>query len=227
MFGLFKKTSWKLEGKSLSFFHSLFSQLPNKYAFLLQGLERGLYRKYSVNYSMQGSHYYLVFDPSQSDRSMTKGLQFELKNIQVKERNQLHSLNLIVSDGLWCGFEFDKDIIKLESYSFDVSLLQEVLFGNKKLTSVVGDLKSESLDLTDLSEIEVNGKHYYQIKDLQDGNYICIDSSGKVFGLIHDPYEIELINNNLKEFVEKVNTGQFNFDNYLESKTKTTKPNPS
>lgn len=220
MFGLFKKTSWKIEGKSLSFFYSLFSQLPPQYGFLLEGLTKGLYRRYSVNYSMPANHYSIGFDPSQSDRSMIKGLEFKVNNIQITEGGNSYNFSFIVSDGLFCGFEFEKDITKLKDYQIDVSQLKEVLSQNDKLSKIVGNLKSEQLELKNLSEIEVNEKTYYQIKDLEDGNYLCIDSDGKVFGLIHDPYEIELVNNSLKHFVETVNSGQFNFDKYLESKTK-------
>jgi hypothetical protein len=80
---------------------------------------------------------------------------------------------------------------------------------------LVSGLSSNKLDLTDLSEFEVDGKLYYQIKDLEDGNYIAIDNKGQVFGLIHDPYKIELINKSVKQFVDDVNSGQFDFDKYL------------
>lgn len=176
---------------------------------------------------MPANHYSIGFDPAQSDRSMIKGIGFEVKNIKITEGGNSYDFSFIVSDGLFCGFAFEKDITKLKGYQIDVSQLKEVLIQNDKLAKIVGNLKSEQLDLEDLSEIEVNEKTYYQIKDLEDGNYLCIDGDGKVFGLIHDPYEIELLSNSLKQFVEAVNSGQFNFEKYLDSKTKTTKPNPS
>ncbi len=55
----------------------------------------------------------------------------------------------------------------------------------------------------------------YQIKDLEDGNYIAIDKKGQVFVLIHDPFKIELINKSIKIFVDDVNEGRFNFEKYF------------
>jgi hypothetical protein len=62
----------------------------------------------------------------------------------------------------------------------------------------------------------VEGKSYYQIKDLDDGNYIAIDSKGQVFGLMHDPFKIKLLSKSLKDFVEDVNSGTFKFEDILQ-----------
>lgn len=39
-----------------------------------------------------------------------------------------------------------------------------------------------------------------------------------MFGLIHDPYKIELINKSVKQFVDDVNNKKFDFDKYLDGK---------
>jgi hypothetical protein len=76
-------------------------------------------------------------------------------------------------------------------------------------------LHSESLDLDDLSEIEVEGKSYFQIKDLEDGNNIAINYKGHVFGLTHDPFKVKLLNKSVKGFVESVNSGEFKVNKFL------------
>lgn len=53
---------------------------------------------------------------------------------------------------------------------------------DSKIEKLVHGLSSTNLDLSDLSEFEVDGKLNYQIKDLEDGNYIAIDNKGQVFG---------------------------------------------
>lgn len=216
MFGLFKKTSWKIEGKSFDFFDKLFKQLPNEFHFLSEGLHKGLYRGFSVNHAMKGHHYSISFDPSQSDKSMVKGKQFELKNILVIQDSNSLTLNLIVYDGVWAGFEIEKNILDFTDFYFDLSRLfkdKSNFAKNSKVKRLVSGLSSPNLDLNDLSEFEVDGKYYYQIKDLEDGNYIAIDNKGKVFRLIHDPFQIELINKSITQFVADVNKGRFDFDN--------------
>jgi hypothetical protein len=218
MFGLFKKTSWKIDGNVFDFFDKLFKQLPSEFHFLSDGLNKGLYKRYSVNFAIKGHHYTIGFDPSQSDKSMTKGKQFELQNISVIQDANEFNLNITVYEGLWVGFEIEKNIIDFQNYQFDLTRLHKdksIFARDNKIEKLVRGLISNHLELTDLSEFEVNGKLYYQIKDLENGNYIAIDSRGHVFGLIHDPYKIELINKSIKQFVDDINSGQFDLDKYL------------
>jgi len=219
MFGLFKRTSWKIEGKALDFFDKLFTSLPGEYHFLADGLSKGLYKRFSVNHATKEHHYKIGFDPSQSDKSMIKGKKFELENIIVKAGGQDNILNITVYEGLWIGFEFQKNILDLKDYEIDLSRLNKgksKFSANEKIEKFVSNLVSEYLDLTTLSEFEIEGKLYYQIKDLEDGNYLAIDNNGKVFGLIHDPYKIELINKSIRQLVDDVNSRNFDFDKYLE-----------
>lgn len=218
MFGLFKKTSWKIEGKVFDFFDVLFKQLPGEFQFLEEGLCKGLYRRYAVNFAMKGYYYTVGLDPLQSARSMTKGKYFELRNILVIENSTEFTLNITVAEGLWAGFEIEKNIKDFTNFHIDLTRLykNENRFAkDNKIETLVRGLSSDILDLNDLSEFETNGKFYYQIKDLGDGNYIAINNKGQVFGLVHDPYKIELINDSVKRFVDEVNNGQFDFDKYL------------
>jgi hypothetical protein len=54
---------------------------------------------------------------------------------------------------------------------------------------MVSGLSSQNLDLDNpRRNLKSTGKSYYQIKDLEDGNYIAIDNKGQVFGLIHGSF---------------------------------------
>lgn len=218
MFGLFKKTSWKIDGKALEFFRQLFTQLPAEFQFLSDGLDKGLYRRFSVNHAMKGYFYSIGFDPAQSDKSMTKGKQFELENIIIKQDGQAYPLNITIHEGLWIGFEIEKNILDFNHFQIDLSSFKKSkskFAADTKIEKLVSGLTCEQLDLTDLGEFDIDGKTYYQIKDLEDGNYLAIDNKGQVFGIIHDPYKIELINKSVRQFVDDVNTGRFDFNKYL------------
>ena len=218
MFGFFKKTRWSINGRAYTFFETLFSQLPAEFQFLSDQFAKGLYIRFSVNHAMKGRFYTVGFDPSQSDKSMIKGKQFELNNILIKQDGQTYPLNITIFEGVWIGFEIERNILDFKNYQFDLSALKRdksKFAADSKIKNLVTGLTSDQLDLTNLGEIEVDGKLYYQIKDLEDGNYIAIDNKGKVYGLIHDPFKIELINKSVKQFVEDVNNGLFDFDKYL------------
>ncbi len=218
MFGLFKRTSWKIEGKALDFFRQVFSQLPADFKFLVDGLEKGLYRRFSVNHAMKGNFYSIGFDPSQSDKSMTKGKQFELENIIIKQDGQASPLNITIYDGLWIGFEIEKGILDFNNFQVDLSSFKKSkskFSADTKIEKLVSKLTCDQLDLTNLGAFDIEGKTYYQIKDLEDGNYIAIDDKGQVFGLTHHPYRIEMINKSVRQFADDVNNGTFDFDKYL------------
>lgn len=215
MFRLFKKNNWTIEKKKKRFFETLFSQLPSEFHFLQEHLQKGVYRRYRRN---KDNNYFIGFDPEQSDTSMVKGRNFEIRNIYVIADGQKFPLGLTIYQGLLIGFDIPKNIIDFKAYRFDTSMVEKAkskFAAGNKIGQLVKGLHSDHLDLDDLAEIEVKGKSYYQIKDLDDGNFIAIDNRGQVFGLIHDTFKIELLNKSIKDFVEKVNSGEFKFEEYL------------
>jgi len=212
MFGLFKKTSWRIDNEVKQFFRTLFSELPSEFQFLQEHLEKGVYRRYSIN---KNNNYYISFDPDQSDKSMVKCKNFQIENIQVISEGQQWQLDLTIYQGLLVGFDTSKNIKELRKYEFDTSGAMKTrskFAAEDKIERLVKGLDADKLDLQDLSEIELEGKSYYQIKDLDDGNYIAIDGKGQVFALIHDPFEIRLLNKSVKDFVAAVNSGTFRFE---------------
>jgi hypothetical protein len=218
MFGLFKKTSWKIEGKAHNFFKKVFEQLPSEFQFLSKGLDDGLYRKFSVNHSLKENSYFIIFNPLLSDKSTIKGKLFEIENIIIIQNGQEFPLNITIDEGLWIGFEISKNILDFFDFQVDTSFIRKSnlkFLKDTKIENLVIGLTSEQLDLTNLSEFDIEGKIYYEIKDLNNGNFIAIDNNGKVFWLIHDPYKIKLINISVRKFVDDVNNGQFNFEDYL------------
>ena len=216
MFGLFKKTSWTIDKEAKQFFEKLFTQLPTEFHFLQEHLQKGLYRRYSFN---KDNNYFISFDPAQSDKSFVKGKNFEIKNIQVIAEGQPYPLGLTIYQGLLVGFDTPKNIKDFKDCTFDTSRVSKTkskFAAEDNIERLVKGLHSDKLDLDDLSEIEVEGKSYYQIKDLEDGNYIAIDSKGQVFGLTHDPFEIRLLDKSVKHFVDSVNSGTFKFEDFLQ-----------
>jgi len=149
---------------------------------------------------------------------MVKGKHFALKNIIVIQTGNSIPLNLTVYEGLWVGFEIERNILDFTDFKFDLSKMEKSssqFAKDNKIEKLVAGLSSPNLDLNNLSEFEIDGKCYYQIKDLENGNYIAMDNKGQVFGLIHDPYKIDLINKSIGLFVEDVNNGQFDFEKYI------------
>jgi hypothetical protein len=219
MFGLFKKTKWKLEGNAFNFFKKVFSHLPSEFKFLEIGLDNGLYISFFSNKSIHVNYYNVGYDSNLTDKSMTEGIQFELKNIIISQDGLDYNLNMTIFDGILVGFEIEKNIIDFNNFQIDLKLLKKTrskFEPEKNISELTNGLYCEKLNLSNLSELEIEGKSYYQIKDLGDGNVIAIDSEGQVFGLIHDPYKIELINPSIKHFVDDINSNLFDIEKYLD-----------
>jgi hypothetical protein len=53
MFGLFKKSRWKIQGSAFSILEDIFNNLPPEYAFLASGLKNGVYKNYNTNVSLK------------------------------------------------------------------------------------------------------------------------------------------------------------------------------
>lgn len=217
MFGLFKKSRWKIQGSAFSILEDIFNNLPPEYAFLASGLKNGVYKNYNTNVSLKG-HFSVGFKLSPTDPAIIKGKSFAFKGIVIKEAGKEFVMNMLINNGLLIDFEIEKNLSDFKNFEIDLSniTIENSPYANSKVEKLVKGLTSDLLDLDDLGEMEIDNKLYYQIKDLEDGNYLAIDAGGKVFRMIHDPYKIEMINASIKQFVSDVNEGKFDFEKYLE-----------
>jgi hypothetical protein len=64
------------------------------------------------------------------------------------------------------------------------------------------------LDIENAFEIEIDGRLFYTILDMEDGNYMAIDKEGKIYRLNHDHKQrVKKIAENPIEFF-KIYNGQ-------------------
>jgi hypothetical protein len=84
------------------------------------------------------------------------------------------------------------------------------------LKNIHEDIK-EKIEVDDTFEIELDEKKYYTIFDMEDGNYLAVDSKGRVYRLIHD-HEIpaKMIFENVNELMKEFNDDKINFVKYLD-----------
>jgi hypothetical protein len=138
---------------------------------------------------------------------------FDLNDQDYKE------IELDLYDGVLIGYRIQTGKYDLER--IDIGNLHFKPFQSEdklEYEAALKDLKCEHLELDNGFEIELSGKTYYTIKDLEDGNYIAIDKKGKVYGMFHDPFVIEPISSDLATFIEQLNNGSFSIDEYYRSK---------
>lgn len=204
-----------MKGKPFTFFHKVFSALPPEYAYLLDALDKGVFDAFAANPSLGENNYSLRRNPSMPPIREQQGKNLQLKNILIWHQSLAYPLSISIADGVWIGFSVDRKVFEFVEFSVDLSaleLIQNIQKIQKRITSLVAGLRSQHLNLGDLSKIELEGATFYQIRALDDGNCLAIDPKGSVYLLNHDPYEIKLIHPSIKEFVDLVNDGQVDFD---------------
>ena len=71
------------------------------------------------------------------------------------------------------------------------------------LVSHLSKKQQSKLEMEDSFEIELEGKKYFTILDMEDGNYIAIDEEKKVYRLHHDSYEqSKMLAPTIKDFLD-------------------------
>lgn len=154
--------------------------------------------------------------------------EYIISGIRVfdKKSNSYLNYSIYVYSGVISGYSFNtKNKVQIDLSKIDISKFDKessVHFTGievvKSFFKEVEETLLDKLDLNNVLEIEINEGNFYTIKDLEDGNYIAIDKNGKVFGLIHDPYEIEMLYKNTELFIKDLSSGKFDIQKYYDTK---------
>lgn len=151
---------------------------------------------------------------------------FIIKNIIVKKKgvDEFFQLEIRVMTGYIINYLCSIPIDNIDLDSIDVSKSFEKHFDSsdsKELKKILDNVPKEINNLLDINEtfkIDIPEGEFYVIKDLEDGNYLSVNSKGEVFGIIHDPYEIEKLFDNKNDFFEALKLNKFNIDEYYDKK---------
>lgn len=223
MFNLFKKKKKYIQSWEYELLHGVVSALPNKYSYLtkqvapesLIDVVDHATRKNGwkiAKYNTATYQQYLNESPKLN--GLLVGIKvFDLTDQDYKE------VELDLYDGVLLGCRYP--VGKYDLTRIDVSGLHFKPYQSEdkiKYKTSLKDLKCNHLDLDNGFEIELSGKTYYTIKDLEDGNYLAINTKGNVYGLFHDPFIVEQISSDLPTFIEHLNSGTFSIEKYYNSK---------
>ncbi len=213
MFGLFKKKrDFKMEAALMK---AIFSRLEG-FDHINKQLDEGIiigsgllreplpnYIKFSLNVELLNKYEeklrptfrimgIIVFD---SKSAVTTEIQIEIwhgilvgfePQISKLESPDLETIN---TSGYWIEY--------LENAEFDLI---------KKLLT---EEEIKLINPSEVYEVELEGKSYYHIAELENSDFIGMDLDKKIYKITHDPYEIVELEESLKEILE-------NLDRYIE-----------
>jgi len=163
----------------------------------------------------EGIYVFLGYSPEDSEIiNKNHRTCFNLNGISVfnKKKNSYQSIKLYFqSDGLTRievenpeYFHKTFDLNKIQVNSLEITHLNIENPDKEIAEKALKSLTKEQINLLELDfafEIEIEGKLFYTILDMEDGNYIAVDKKGKIFRLNHDHNErVKLIANNPSDF---------------------------
>lgn len=227
MFSFFRKKKG-INSKDFAFLRAIVENLPKIYNYLLIQISEDFILDKEPNPVGKVGQYTLILDSNLESKYVNYLLPtlFILKDIKIwnVKTNTFSVADLHIVNGILVGFKIDSNYDDLDINRIDVSGIKEKLFNNddkEKLLSIIGvvsDVVISQIDINNSFKIEIDNNSFYTLKDFGDGNYLSVDSKGIIYGMIHDPYEIEKLYDNKNDFFEALETKKFNIAEYYREK---------
>lgn len=203
MLGLCKRT--KIKDWEIILMKEIFQVLDGDYIDFRNQLKDGLLRGVRI-YSNDPSHYIgFRYNADIAEKYLDETKEdFSIEGIQVYDEVLSKYIDFIIhtTHGLICGYstpasgkpKFNIQKIKLDG-------AKKVHPHNPDFEDIKNLFNESELKLINLSEVykvELEGKKYYHLKDLEDGDFIGIDAKKRVYKFTHDPYEIKFLGVDLR-----------------------------
>ena len=195
MFGLFKRT--KIDVWEVELLKTLLGSLPDCKNFLLQ-IESGLLKGVLINRSDIPNYVGFTYNSSvYNDFYASKGENFKLSNLKVMDilSGDYVQISLYFAYGVVNGYSVDglhSAKYKLDTTKVNVASVKKIKIG-EDVKDVLSLLTSEELMIINEGDIymsNLNGKIYYHLKELKDGDFLGIDLDNHIYTIKHDPFEI-------------------------------------
>jgi DNA-binding PadR family transcriptional regulator len=229
----FKTTKKQIE----IFEHNVAEILKDSFPQIKQALELSL-RLYTIQFSQKPCGIFLSRD--YSDENYKKILpedktNFDLYGLKVfnKKLQEFEDITLFFHNNFLTlievsdpeKFHKDYDYCKLEIGELSTKEIYSENLDKKHTLDILKNVSKDQLnqlDIEDAIEIEFNGNLYYTILDMEDGNFIAVDKTEKVYRLDHDHIEtVKKIANNIEDFFDLYNGSKSNLIELMYEQTKT------
>jgi hypothetical protein len=208
MFNLFKrKKKVQLFGWEKELFKNIFTLLGNEYSNFEKQISEGIIESVRFNKDITDFISFKLNVVLLNKFEIKKEQLFTLKGIQVYDKTscQYKHLKFEIGYGLILGYSvseilnFNPDINKIKIHSAYKIFVENDDF--KNIQFLFNHEELNLLNASDVYKIELNGKIYYHLKDLEDGDFIGIDRQRNIYLITHDPFKITLQNNDLNYYL--------------------------
>ncbi len=227
MFKFFKKkNNNNMQEWEYKLLDSVACILPTKYSFLTFQINKEFILDSVPNDFLGNGWKRVVYNHKLYSSLKNIKINYKLVGILVYDLgiNNYIEIELDLYEGIIIGYKIEKNSNVFNYEKIDVNNLREVHYANndrKELINIIGDVNNvvlSQLDIDDTFKIEITEGEFYVIKDYGDGNYLSMNTQGAVFGMIHDPYEVEMLFADKVSFIKAIESGNFDLLGYYDKK---------
>ncbi|MFS2186354.1 hypothetical protein ACCC92_06740 [Mucilaginibacter sp. Mucisp84] len=211
MFRLFnrKKSKRPVQDWELVLMYKTLEKLPTEFEYLKRQIEADIFASSLVGYSASYPDYvaFSYSDEYKEFRRMGER-DYEITNIKVRDIDgeNWFDYTIFVSEEVISGYSVKGlagNVVDIISADVSSCIIRyETDDYRRDYQSLKDVLSNDDLKLIDPDEIyEVNLKErvFYHIYDLEDGDFIGIESNGQICKITHDPFEITPLKESLSE----------------------------
>ncbi len=201
------------EAKTLDFLVACLKKLPSDiYGVYVSQLAEGIVRYVGDSeFDNPSFRNYVSFtyNPKISVKYQDWNGRFWLvRGITVENRNQTEKtkVSIFFSHGLVCGYTFESGRdFDPDPGTIDVSnTTQEFVDSPDPIVkSLLSSRDQELINWSDVYEVEVEGKTYFHLRDIGDGDFIGIDENSRFYEIRHDPIEVIGLDGSLGEIFNR------------------------
>lgn len=203
MFGLFRRT--KLKTWEINLLLKVLKSLPDNHSKLVSQIEDGLLRGVLVDVSDIPGYVAFTYNSGVVKRYEDKNDPgYQIVGIQVYDiySSSFRDYVIYVSNGMINGYSIDKNgKLKIDINNIQTSKGRKVLRDssiNEFLSNILTVDEKVLIDWSKVYPLELDNKTFYNIKDLEDGDFIGIDTKKKLYKISHDPLEIKQLDGSLE-----------------------------
>jgi len=208
MFGLFKKKRREVEDWEIALLKNTFHLLPKEYRDFDLQINKELLGASYAGYDRSKPEFVSFFpNPEMISRFENKKAGgYKMAGLKVYDTvgEKLLNYSIYVFDGLISGYLIEGNNRKyiIDVNQIDVTAFRKVRIDNKdfdELTKSLDEKEVKFLNPGDVYKIPLKGKSYYHIFDLEDGDFVAIDTEKVIYRITHDPFQIVPLNKSLEQ----------------------------
>lgn len=208
MFNFFKrKEKPHLNGWESELFQNIFKSLGNEYSIFEKQVSEGIIEAVRVDKKMPDYINFRLNTQILNKFEKKNEKMFTVNGIKIFDKisREYKILNLDLGFGLILGYSV-KDIFNFnpDIHIINVDSIYKVFYNNDdfdKIQSLFTNEEKDKINVSEVYEVELDGKIYYHLKDLEDGDFIGIDNNKNIFKITHDPFDIIKLNESLENIL--------------------------